>query len=285
MAAGLQQLADRFARVPYVRTLGAAVAALEPDRARLHVPYRDQNANRTGTVHGGLLASLIGAGASLVVATGVEDGATLTTVDLAVHFLAPATREGVVADARIVRRGREIAFVEVAVATDAGVPVARGLVACRAGRDAEPRGAVPGGAPPEVAADALCWSRVSGSPFTSRLGVTSAPLEHGRALAVLPYGPDVADGEGRVHEGALASLADSAGGASAWSVVGFARAGSASTVAMHLSFDVSVRDEDVLAAATTPWRAGAVLVNAVTFWGRTSGRPIGAGTVTYRIVV
>jgi uncharacterized protein (TIGR00369 family) len=285
MAPDLRRLAERFARVPYVRTLGADVAALEADRARLHLPWRDQNANRGGTIHGGLLASAVGAGASLAVATGADEGTTLTTVDLSVHFLAPVTGEGVVADARVLRRGREIAFVEAAIETEAGLPLARGLVACRVGRDAAPRGEAPGTEPPEAAADALCWSRASGSPFTSRLGVTSAPLEHGRALAVLPWGPDVADGDGRVHEGALASLADSAGGASAWSVVGFARAGSASTVAMHLGFDVTVRDEDVLAAATTPWRAGSVLVNAVTFWGRTSRRPLGAGTVTYRILV
>jgi uncharacterized protein (TIGR00369 family) len=278
--------ADVLAGTPYARTLGVELAAVRPGHATLRLPHRDDNGNRNGTLHGGVLASLIDMAAAIAAAA--PDGSRRhegSTIDLAVHYLAPARREAVTAEGVVARRGREIAFVSVAVSGESGVPVARGLVARRLATAARlgERGAAK--APlDDVVADAHFAARTSGSPFTRRLHVRVARLGPGRAAALLPHDPTTTDHTGRVHEGALASLVDCAGGASAWSVAGFDPRGRAATVSMHLTFDVTPRDEDVVAMAETSWHAGTLLVNTVTLHGRTSGRAVATGSVTYRIV-
>lgn len=287
MPTGLRRLADAFAGAPYCRTIGVEVARLVPDRARLRLSHRDDNGNRNGTLHGGVIASLIEMAGALAAATGAADrpARDARTLDLAVHYLAPALRDPLTADATVVRRGREIVFVTVDVASDTGAPIARGLAACRiGGRAHRAAGATAAGACPEIPDKALASARSSGSPFTRRLAVRVARLGAGHAVALLPHQPALAARDGGVHEGALAALADCAGGASAWSVGGFDARGRAATIGMHLTYDVQTRGEDVVAVASTPWCAEDILLNAVTLWGRDSGRALATGSVTYRIV-
>jgi acyl-coenzyme A thioesterase PaaI-like protein len=101
---------------------------------------------------------------------------------------------------------------------------------------------------------------------------------------VLPARADLADVDGTMHEGALAALVDCAGGAAAWSVDGYDPRGRAATIGMHLCYDRTPRDEDVVVEARTSWRAAGIFLNTVTLTARTSGRPVATGSVTYRIV-
>jgi uncharacterized protein (TIGR00369 family) len=289
VTATLDSLAAVFSGMPYVRMLGAEVAELARDHVRLVLPYHDENANRNGTLHGGVIASLVDLAGSLAAWTGSSRGAHVetSTVDLAIHYLAAAIRCAVFAEARVLRRGREIVFTEVALRSEADKPIARGLLACRALPPASEAQARSPGLDPELRelADArLVSARWSGSPFTARLGVSSIRLDDASVVALLRDQPGVADADGRVHEGALAALVDCAGGAAAWSIDGYDPRGRAATIGMHLSYDRSTSGEDVLALANAPWRSGEIFVVPVTLCGRSSGRSLGSGSVTYRIV-
>jgi 1,4-dihydroxy-2-naphthoyl-CoA hydrolase len=287
MSRRLDRLAADFAAAPFARTLGLEVTAIGPERVTLRLPHRDENANRNGSLHGGVLASLVALGGTLVTRAGhaPEGGGETSTIDLAVQYLAPAMRESVTAEAVAVRRGREIVFVQVAIVSTTGTPIASGLAATRTiapGRrtPASPREAAGADIPPEV----LGRLRASGSPFSARLGVKSARLASGEAVAFLPDQPTIDDRDGRVAEGALATLADCAAGAAAWSVGGYDPRGRAATVSMHLTCGVVPRGEEVVAVARTAWRSAGLFVSAVTLGGRDSRRPIATGAVTYRIV-
>lgn len=283
-AAALRRRAARLCASPYARTLGVELVNVGLGRARLRLRHRASNRNRNGTLHGGVLASLVdlaGTAAAEAGSNGASDGAS--TIDLSVHFIAPAVAETVTADAMVVRRGRALSFVTVDIADDGGQAIARGLVAYHRGA----RGPAGGGSPRPAghAAGAMFVpSRRSGSPFTRHLGIRVIHRAPGRVTAVLPDGVLVTGPQGRVHEGALAALADCAGGGAAWSSFDPGRRGRAATVAMHLAYDVTTAGEDVLADATTVWRSSDTLVNAITLRGRASGRVIASGSVTYRIV-
>ena len=281
----MRRLRDVFAAMPYAATLGAEVAALGRDRARIVLRHRDDNGNRNGMLHGGVLASLVVMGGALAAWTDVDGEPPLagTTIDLAVHYLAPVTRLAVTVDADVRRRGRELVFVDVEVTAGARTPVARGLVAYRPGLPRLPPAAGGPGASAALPAGVVLGERRSGSAFTRRLGILSARLAPGHAVAVLPCQPAIGDGHGRIHEGALATLVDCVGGASAWSVGGFDPRGRAATVSMHLTYDPAPADGDVIATARTPWQSAGFLMNSVALAGRTSGRPVAAGAVTYRI--
>lgn len=283
---------------PFLDTIGVRVATATAEHARIELPYRDDNANRNGSLHGGVIAALIDVAAATVAAAGTEPArrAGASTIDFTVHYLAPAVREDVVAEARVLRRGRDITFVDVLVSS-ADRPIARGMIAHRSGgatsgtrrgtnrssasaHDATTR---PSAKVTPVPAESFV-KRKSGSPFTRRLAVASAQLGRGHAVSLLPLADAILGDDGTIHEGAIAALVDCAGGAAAWSIDGFDPARRAATIGMHLCFDVGTRGEDVLAEAITSWDSDGVYVSSITVAGRDSGRAIAAGSVTYRIV-
>jgi uncharacterized protein (TIGR00369 family) len=274
---------------PFLAMVGVRVAAVNAERARIELPYRDDNANRNGSLHGGVVAAIIDIAGATAAAAGLAPArrAGASTIDLTVHYLAPAVREDLVADAVVLRRGRDITFVEVAVAT-AARPIARGLIAYRAGSGQRAASSAHDTAPARVRLTPVALDdftrRTSGSPFTQRLGVASAQLGRGHAMSLLPANEATVAADGRVHEGAVAALVDCAGGAAAWSIDGFDPDGRAATIGMHLCFDVGVAGEDVAAEATNTWNGDGVYVNSVLVAGRESGRAIASGSVTYRIV-
>jgi acyl-coenzyme A thioesterase PaaI-like protein len=198
-------------------------------------------------------------------------------------------REDVFAEATVLRRGRDITFVDVTVAT-AVRAIARGLIAYRAGSSAAGTAAAGAAHEPHPSAQLTAvpldqfTRRTSGSPFTQRLGVASAQLGRGHALSLLPLCDAILADDGTVHEGAVAALVDCAGGAAAWSIDGFDPDGRAATIGMHLCFDVGTAGEDIAAEATNTWNSDGVYVNSVLVAGRASGRAIASGSVTYRIV-
>jgi uncharacterized protein (TIGR00369 family) len=282
--------AEATAEVPFLATLGARITLAGADRALLELPYRDGNANRNGSLHGGVVAAIIDVVAAAAADAGMapDRRAGASTIDFTVHYLAPAIREAVAAEATVLRRGRDITFVEVSVVTGARA-IARGMIARRAGTTPSAR-AKRGDATPHPSARLTALAdddftrRTSGSPFTRRLGVASAQLGRGHAMSLLPLADAIREGDGTVHEGAIAALVDCAGGAAAWSIDGFDPDGRAATIGMHLCFDVGTRDESVAAEAVTSWNSDGVYVSSVTVAGRASGRAIASGSVTYRIV-
>jgi acyl-CoA thioesterase len=286
MSSAVRSIAERLVASPYAAFVGIELDAVDAGRVRLRLPARADTGNRNGSLHGGVTASLLdvaGMVAARSVTPELPDATATSTIDLAVHYLAPAVEESVVVDARVTRQGREIVFVEAAVTGAGGTPIARSIGAVRvaAASQAEP----PPTAPPcPIDATTPLEPRRSGSAFTARLGVLSARLAPGYAVMVLPYRPDLAYIDGRLHEGALAALVDCAGGAAAWSVDGYDPRGRAATIGMHLCYDRTPGDDDVVVEARTSWRAAGIFLTTVTLTGRRCGRAAAAGSVTYRIV-
>jgi uncharacterized protein (TIGR00369 family) len=277
---------------PYGEAIGVALDRAESGGVRLRLDHRGDNANRNGTLHGGVIASLAHFAGTAAASSIAADAppARIAVADLSMQFLAAAVGTGVLADARVVRRGREFVFAQVGITSAGGQPIALALLAARLCGPSTPgshprgRAAEPGGI--DAAAIArLAAARFSGSPFSARLRIASARYSGGgHVVAVLPWQGLLADADGCVHEGAMATLVDAAGGAAAWAVEGWDARGRAATIAMHLTFGTSTRDEDVVALARPAWRTGEVFSIPVDLLSRTSGEPLATASVTYRIV-
>jgi len=276
-------------REPYVDGLGVRVETADESRARLRVPFQDGNSNPGGALHGGVAASVIDVAAALVGRAGVEErpGLEHAVVDLAVTYLAAAINEDIVAEARVLRRGKELAFVEVDVRTDAGKAIARGLVTHRSGepgaadrqlrRDpppfATPHGELPG------------FTRIfTSAPFMARLGIAARHAGDGLALVSLPWRGGNADAGGALHGGAVAALIDTTGAMASWSGVGIDLRYKASTVGIHVAFH-GPAPGDLVAEARTWRRNDEIFLNQVVASEAASGRVVATGAVTYRIVV
>lgn len=132
---GAQIISAFLPQSPFVRHLGIRLESLTPGRAVLHLPYQPSLATLGDVVHGGALASLVDTAAMAAAWSDTEVPEQLrgTTVGLTISYLAPAEGEDLKAEAGVIRRGRNLCFLEVEVRTASGSVVAKGLVTYKLG--------------------------------------------------------------------------------------------------------------------------------------------------------
>lgn len=118
----LAAVRERARRNRFWSHLGVEVDDAGEGWVRLRVVVRDELCNEAGApLHGGVYSSLVDmavGGALGTYAAPAAGGLDQTTLDLNVSFLAGAREGAVIAEGRILRRGRTIAFGEARV-TDA----------------------------------------------------------------------------------------------------------------------------------------------------------------------
>jgi uncharacterized protein (TIGR00369 family) len=102
-----------LAQEPYARWLGISDARVDADFARVELPYRDENSNPGRQVHGGVVASAMLIAAQMAALSGAEiaEPCSAGTVSSHVGYLASAVGEAFAAEARVLRRGKELCYV------------------------------------------------------------------------------------------------------------------------------------------------------------------------------
>jgi uncharacterized protein (TIGR00369 family) len=120
---------------PFVGHLGIELVEIEPGRAVLSMPFTDSLITIATVVHGGAIASLIDTAAMVAAWSDAEIPEKLrgATVALSITYLSTAAGEDLFAEARVLRRGRSLAYCEVEVRTVGGEPTARALVTYKLG--------------------------------------------------------------------------------------------------------------------------------------------------------
>ena len=115
-AAAERLLSSVFAR--WVQDLDLAIEDLGGQEAVLRMRFSDKLCREGGVVCGQALMSL--ADTAMVFAVSSVGGAyrPMTTVDQTMHFLRPAVNADVLAEAKVVRLGRTMAFGSVTLTTD-----------------------------------------------------------------------------------------------------------------------------------------------------------------------
>jgi uncharacterized protein (TIGR00369 family) len=112
------------------RYLGVQVDDAGEGWVRLRVPVGDGLRNAAGApVHGGVLSALVDMAVGGALGTTHDNaagGVGQTTLDLNVSFLAAAGDGDIVAEGRLLRRGRSIAFGEARITDGAGKLIAVG---------------------------------------------------------------------------------------------------------------------------------------------------------------
>ena len=123
-SARLARAREAFASVPYARLLGLELGEITPGAVTIHLDIRDELRQNQGVVHGGAVASLIDTAAAFAVLTQIEINERVTTTDLTIHYLRPASSGRLSAEARIVRGGRRLFVLSVEVRNDQQILVA-----------------------------------------------------------------------------------------------------------------------------------------------------------------
>jgi uncharacterized protein (TIGR00369 family) len=272
---------------PYGAALGIEAPEVGPEKARLVLPYREENANPGKALHGGVAASLCAIGGQAIARAALGPEAAPThTCGLQVNYLSAAIGEAVVAEARLLRRGKELCFAEVDVATEAGKPVAHATAVVRAlfgagESGAEERALVPpdhGESEPGP-----MGPHVGALPFMAGRGIRVEHMTGGTSRLVMPWSEANADAAGRVHEGALLALLDTTGAMAAWAESGPGRY-KASTPALQAQVTGVPPRADLVAYGRCVQRDREIFFSAVDVATAPERRLVARGTVIYRIV-
>lgn len=270
----------------YSNALGVQLTDLTDEGAVLQLPFKEENSNPGGALHGGVYASLsvIGAQASARQVLG-EDVGPFHTTGFQINYLSAAINEGVTARTKLLRRGKELAFIEVTCTSDAGKDVSHATLMIRGRKGAtatsgpamaiDAAGSNPGDMGPAIA---------NMVPFIKQRGIQIEHMDGGYARLMMPWlDSHLDDVSGGTHEGAALALLDTAGAMASWAVTG-AGAYKASTPSMQAQVIEIPPAEDLVAHARVTHRDNEIFYSDVEVSGVNSKTVCARGTILYRIV-
>jgi len=268
----------------YTAALGVELVSLDAESAALALPFREENANPGKALHGGCAASLavVGAHAVTRAALGPHSG-PWHTAGLQVNYLAAAIDESVTARATLLRRGKEMCFVEVDVAREDGKPIAHATAAVRGRFGAEPARVYTAAGDHGRSESGPMGPHIGRMPYTSARGIHVEHMTDGTSRIAMPFRDANADAAGGMHEGAVLALLDTTGAMAAWATTGPGPY-KASTPALQAQILTPPEGVDLVAYGRCLQRDGELLWSEVEVTAAADRRVFARGTVIYRIV-
>ncbi|HEY7326512.1 MAG TPA: PaaI family thioesterase [Gemmataceae bacterium] len=115
---------------PIGRLLGFVLKRIEPGHAVFEMEADERHHNPMGTLHGGVYCDIADAAMGYAYAATLGEGETFTTVELKINFLRAVRTGTLTAEARVVKAGSALGFVECDVTDHTGKLVARASSTC-----------------------------------------------------------------------------------------------------------------------------------------------------------
>src|SRR5215813_367922 len=97
---------------PIARLLGFALKSIEPGHAVFELEVDERYHNPMGTLHGGVYCDLADAAMGFAYAATLGEGETFTTVELKINFFRPVRQGRLTAEARVIKAGGTLGYVE-----------------------------------------------------------------------------------------------------------------------------------------------------------------------------
>lgn len=119
-------------QAPVAETLDFHPLSLEPGKVVFEYEPREYHYNPIGTVHGGVISTILDTAMGCALQSRLSHGVAYTTLELKVNFLKAVTSERgkLKAEGRIIHLGRTTALVEADLKDDNGTLYAHGVSTC-----------------------------------------------------------------------------------------------------------------------------------------------------------
>jgi uncharacterized protein (TIGR00369 family) len=122
----------------WVQDLDLSIESIESDNAVLRMRFSDKLCRDNSVVCGQALMSLADTAMVFAICSAAGEYFPMTTVDQTIHFMRPAMRTDLLAEARVVRMGKTMAYGSISIRTDNDErPVAMAQTAYALLRDAK----------------------------------------------------------------------------------------------------------------------------------------------------
>jgi len=131
MSDGLAFTRDYQRKIPFVSHLKILTETLGEGTARLSLPIEPHLTNSLGTAHGGVIVSLLDVALCTAARTLHPESMGVVTIDLSTCFIGGASGGKLIAEARVLRDGRSMSFVEAEAKNEDGSLVAKAIATVR----------------------------------------------------------------------------------------------------------------------------------------------------------
>jgi uncharacterized protein (TIGR00369 family) len=106
------RVAASFDRQEVMRTLGIAIAELQPGEITLIMPYAAAYTQQHGFIHAGIVATALDSACGYAAFSLMPEDAAVLTIEFKLNLLAPARGDRFVFRGRVVKPGRTITVAE-----------------------------------------------------------------------------------------------------------------------------------------------------------------------------
>jgi uncharacterized protein (TIGR00369 family) len=104
--------------------------SVEPGHAIFEMEIDERHHNPMGTLHGGIYCDLADAAMGFAYAATLADGEMFTTIELKINFLRAVRKATLTAEARVVKAGGTLGYVECEVKDEYGKLLAKAASTC-----------------------------------------------------------------------------------------------------------------------------------------------------------
>src|SRR5512146_2674413 len=111
---------------PIYRLLQITMDRIDTGFARFRMPFRKELTQVNAIVHGGAVATLADTAVAFALMTLTERGEKVATVEFKINFLASVNRGEMIAEARVVQKGKRLALADMEVKDETGRLIAKG---------------------------------------------------------------------------------------------------------------------------------------------------------------
>jgi len=122
---------DYQKRIPFVSHLKILTETLGEGSAQLSLPIEPHLTNSIGTVHGGVIMSLLDVALCTAARTLHPDSLGVITIDMSTSFIGGGSGARLLAEARVLKNGRNMIFVEGEAKNEDGSLVAKAMATVR----------------------------------------------------------------------------------------------------------------------------------------------------------
>jgi uncharacterized protein (TIGR00369 family) len=131
MSSPLEFTREYQKKIPFVTHLKMVTETLGEGQARLSLPIEPHLTNSIGTVHGGVIMSLLDVAICTAARTLHPDSIGVVTIDMSTSFIGGGSGAKLVAEARVMKDGRTMSFVEAEAKNQDGSLVAKAIATVR----------------------------------------------------------------------------------------------------------------------------------------------------------
>jgi len=131
MKDSLQYARDYQKRIPFLSHLKILTETLDQGSARLSLPVEPHLTNSLGKVRGGVIMSLLDVALCTAARTLHPESVGVITINMSTSFIGAGDGARLLADARVMKDGRSLSFVEAEAKNEDGTLVAKAVATVR----------------------------------------------------------------------------------------------------------------------------------------------------------